>query len=361
VKNRYKEENAPIRHLWEFLNTFAAPHPQGWRRKDGVTVQITRGDITYVSSNVEDIGEPHVVDSSEWEGSIGRFSYQINSDGFVGTEFHKDPDILALGCSITASCGLPHEYTWPHLIANKTGKKVNVLAYPGSGIARCVNNLFPHMAMYGKPKAIYALIPDLERLSIQSLRRDRKPEDQVNKWHELNLNWDSDFGTYMDPETFQSDESGRTYRKPIDYRDVTGKRAELPIDVGITNNINALFILKFACKVMDIDLRMAMWHPRTVADFIQSRHPGDFMMDKFVSSTYRQSIMIPGPEDEYVNNECHSPIHPLQTYLWDEADDRPHGHPGLHAHLHYAEMFGDEPFTADDIRKVIQGPRIAKK
>ena len=89
------------------------------------------------------------------ETTGGLFEYRLNKNGFIGDDFVHNPDVLALGCSVTAGVGLKTSYTWPQLISRETGMSVNQVGLLGASIPQLVSLFFEFSRMYGKPKYLF--------------------------------------------------------------------------------------------------------------------------------------------------------------------------------------------------------------
>ena len=81
----------------------------------------------------------------EIEGVVHR----VNSDHWNGAEFHYNPDIVALGCSMTVGYAITDNHAWPSVISHITGKTVNNIAQPGTNISQQFNALLHHINKFG--------------------------------------------------------------------------------------------------------------------------------------------------------------------------------------------------------------------
>lgn len=99
--------------------------------------------------------------------------YRLNRHGFRSDHF-KFPDpnainILVAGDSLTFGEGVPAEYIWGNLLANriygKTKRNVSVtnLGVMGGSGRLAVRNIFSYIRNYGKPDFIFLLIPSVTR------------------------------------------------------------------------------------------------------------------------------------------------------------------------------------------------------
>jgi hypothetical protein len=97
-------------------------------------------------------------------GSPHLHQYILNSDGFRSDEFEKNADILFSGCSFTFGAGIPLEYLWSKIVADRFGWKHQNLGVPGSSTMTVVSNLFEYFRIYGNPKILVCLFPDPYRV-----------------------------------------------------------------------------------------------------------------------------------------------------------------------------------------------------
>jgi hypothetical protein len=97
-----------------------------------------------------------------------KISYDINSNGYRSEEFHKDNEVLILGCSQTYGSGIPNEFTWPNIFCKSTNTKYSRIAIPGDSINAQVYKAFKYFEEIGNPKVVLGIFPlyRLEYLSV---------------------------------------------------------------------------------------------------------------------------------------------------------------------------------------------------
>lgn len=88
-----------------------------------------------------------------------KIKYNYNSYGFRTKEFIEGEDLLILGCSYTFGHGLPIEYTWPYLFANKYNLSYTSLALAGDSTPGQIQKAFQYFKKFGNPKKIVAFLP----------------------------------------------------------------------------------------------------------------------------------------------------------------------------------------------------------
>lgn len=245
--------------------------------------------------------------------------YRINTEGLCGNDLVDNPDILAIGCSITVPMGIPHQLSWPHIIAKKLNMSVNVVAYPGSPIDRIVLNCFRAIEKYGKPKKIFFLIPNLTRLSIGEWSSDKK--EYVKRL----VNWSWEYHNFFIQTKLNS-------YKSFNYKDFFNIKRSIPLELVVQNAFSSLDMLESFCKINNIDFRFFSWNQLT-DQVIDSRGYDSF------TEQIEKNHLYPNDKYAYLLNDCHEPEDEQSDIFWSTGLDYPHPHPGVHEHIHYAERF----------------------
>ena len=268
------------------------------------------------------------------------------------SSFHANPDILTIGCSITSSVALPREFSWPHLIARHSGKKVNNCSRSASGVAYQIQAALAMIRKFGKPKQVFALFPDLYRGLVIAPTRH-----QAGKCIQKHLLWSSLVGAYVAPEeavALYNDEKssrGKKY-KVYTYRDFQGMKYLLPSEWCIQQNLEAIHMFSMFCLMSDIDLKFCSWSSPTnkelgrlgIYGFSQPRNKHD--RTKSTNYIYNQitDFNFSDPDEWTVPSDTscgHQPISKAQEHTWALGVDN--YHPGIHPHIHFAEHFlGEE-------------------
>ena len=109
------------------------------------------------------------------------FTYRVNQNGFRSNSFstfdENNNNILTSGCSLTHGVGLPEEYTWGSKLSHKmNNSNLYNLGIPGSNVFRIVRDILTFINLYGKPKYIFVLFPELSR----RIKFDRKSVNYEN-------------------------------------------------------------------------------------------------------------------------------------------------------------------------------------
>lgn len=255
--------------------------------------------------------------------------HQVNSDNWIGENFHPNPDILALGCSISNGLGLPHNFTWPHLLGYINNMTVNVIARQGQSLAQQVFGMFAHNKKYGAPEKLCVLVPPLERFWAPVLTDRRET---------IGLQYQPDIKTFGSP----------TSNQPYQHEPIYGYKSFYPVDLAGHSNLVAAEITINYAEAHFINLEITSWADATLLSLerlypsnILERHPLDWVHN------HREHI------DDSKQCSCDlKPQNKWQDDFWHAAkDDDPRHHrphPGLHYQLHLTEVFLGRRLSADD-------------
>jgi hypothetical protein len=264
-----------------------------------------------IISSTYDGHKHHDVDS--------RLIYRVNNYGYHGVDFVENSDILALGCSVTAGLGIPYELTWPHLVAKELNETVNVIGIPGAGVDQIFRNCLLYMKIFGKPKKIMLLMPDFYRAWIPILEDDKTYDITPLLW------------CYETKEYLKTGE-------PIIYKDWYGIHRSIPAEVVGSNVILNIKNFQILCNLLEIDFSFFSW----------DLYNTNYLLKQIKGvENYNEEIKFNGlnffaPQyyfDEYEKSNCHHSSKEEHQVFWDRALDHPRSHPGMHAQIHYAEMF----------------------
>lgn len=249
-------------------------------------------------------------------GFLTNCYYRVNSDGMHGEEYVREPDILAVGCSVTAGVGLPHEYTWPSIIRYVSGLSVNNVARPGASITTMVKSVVHHIKHYGPPKRIFMFIPDPMRYVFTE--PSGVDSNHVGAVRRI-LFWNNQLNVYS--------EAGY----PFVYDDgITGKHSPSPHFL-VDANLNSLEILGYICDSMNIELLL---------NLNGTAHHMHFRTMGFNTTNNRILEMEPETDEQKL----------FWKYGWDFVEGVPHTpHPGLEAHILAAADFLDRDVGMDEL------------
>jgi len=285
--------------------------------------------------------------SEEFGGGVKDCVYLVNSDIHHGPEHYYGPDVVTLGCSFTGGMGLPHNFSWPHLIESVTGARVNNLGRPGSSIESQVYRFFTHIVKYGNPKKVLFLAPDIFRAQILETKR----------WTEKTLFFDDELNTYVDTD----------YR-PYVHTNFNGEQSLVPVDVMINVNLKALEVLQMFCEAQNIDITVFSWEDTTLQILKSCQYPNLAAIPNHLSGAKLQATKeedsqrlwwkFPEQISSIGISGC-CDLHPngyWQTKAWTVALDRTdkwkRPHPGLHSQIHFAEIMSGLRITNEMIKEI---------
>lgn len=291
--------------------------------------------------------------SEEFGGGHKDCLYFVNSDGMHGPENVPNPDILALGCSITSGMGLPYNFTWPDVLRRTLGTTVNNIARPGSSVAQQVYRAFANISKYGIPKQIAFLMPDLYRGQI-AVGPDR--------WFQRTFFYDDQANVVVDP-----------FGSPYVHESLSGHKTLIPIDMLLDNNLQSLEILLMYAKSHSIPLRLFSWHHNTLDTVKEIGYPEIVEpLDHLVTEVSENTPLSFGEEETEMLQAWAYPeelermgrpgccdLEPdgyWQKKAWTVALDRTETwkrpHPGLHSQIHFAEIMSGQKIPATTIKEI---------
>jgi len=269
--------------------------------------------------------------------------YVFNENGNVGDDFVQNPNIIAIGCSITVPIGIPHGLSWPHLIKDELNESLNVLAYSGASIQKNIHNVTLHMLKYGIPKKIYFLLPSLDRAWIpQRIESQTLPKLSYRYMKNKDL-YDISYNTYYQLSNFFWIEESNNYISETNqsnflYKDFLDIRRSIPLEYGLHNQISSLMMFFASCKLLGIECFYYSWN----GDFDEVLSKLNTFNDTAIFSKnisdycYWRSNeeQIDFDQSYFSNNEEHKKY-------WEKGLDKPewNAHPGMYTHIHMAERF----------------------
>ncbi len=273
----------------------------------------------------------------------------------------KNPDFVCIGCSCTVAMGLVEEYSWPSIIREFTGAKVNNLSSPGAGIEFLCSIAFDSFAEFGVPQNVLAIFPDVYRMwSVNSY------SDFTNdKNHTIHASWHTDVDEYfldVRHSALASDDRPETL-KPFVFTGSNGRKTTSCVDLTIFNSFTALEMMLHYCSMNKINFKFSSWDNELNNLFSQiSYYEKNYVPAKVFenntkitksdtlirSSTKMNEIWWDqeiGISEIYrlpwrrlgIGEECdHLPQTDYQKMWWSVANDVGR-HPGIHDQIHFAE------------------------
>jgi len=281
----------------------------------------------------KNLGDSFYADGSMWHNPVDDMFYRINNIGLSGEDFDSDAEGLALGCSVTAGCGLWHRWTWPYIVSLELGYPINSLGLPGRSFSDCVEKFFDYIKLFGKPKNVFIFTPDMFRF------KSFEASGGENFLSFYTYSWFSKLNNYVS-----------SYDKPHVYRDIFGEKRSYPVELGIGSYIQSLSLLLSACSALGVDLKIGSWDYLTSSLLRKAVPDTNLCNDSYLNSlkSVQDSMGSIQPYLESINSlGCHSDHAISKNKYWCISADKIH--PGIHAQIHYAEMFLNKPVSAETL------------
>jgi hypothetical protein len=253
-------------------------------------------------------------------------------------------DILAIGCSQTFGVGVPEEYIWSSIIEKTTGMKVANLGICGGSAEQIAASAISYLNIVGKPKYIFAFMPDCLRYfhTIDRIFYKNKKDHFLSK-KDVTYITSSQLKT-MDFETGELYLKDSVVKFPAVVEDI------IPPHEAIKQYVNALYILTTMCKLLDIKFVWSTWNNLTDKIFEEVFFASDefcinrdnfFTFKKFKNCGSSCSLDDLNKEDHKCNYICldqfNIKIKDDYKILWHFASDKQHM--GIHNHAHVAQGF----------------------
>lgn len=247
--------------------------------------------------------------------------YNLNSLGFRSKEFGP-VDLITAGCSYTYGVGIPEEGIWSSIFAKKVGLDHANLALPGWSIEAIVEALFNYFYTHGNPKYVVMLLPEFDRAILPS-RLDLATIGSAIRGEPHTILFQDTILSKVPAK-----HRARYGKKPYDLLEI------LPPEFGLLQAFKALNSLVMYCRAADIKLVWGTW-----------LHELDFLLNiskkLWNKDAYSGYISLLTPITANLNDlppVCHSLEEEQYKELFYRGVDRDK-HPGIHLHLHYADMF----------------------
>ena len=266
---------------------------------------------------------------------IMSIDYERNSHGYRCNEFGNNEDIMILGCSQTFGSGLPEEFLWGTVFANKLNKSYVNLAQEGDGATAQIYKAFKYFEEFGNPKIIVACLPST-RIEMPFILE------------KFGKHGDSRHGAWTDAEkigqVFLYNELEKYSKMPHNPEKI------LPMEFAVFYSFMFIQFLEQYCKSNNITFIWNMWDDYYFLDYLKEvpKVLDNYIDLKFGSFTFNDETGIEKMADrnaeggsEPIIPICHQELkdHPL---FYRAADYNPgilNGHWGIHMHQHIAEDF----------------------
>lgn len=283
------------------------------------------------------------LETHEFKYDLHDIEYKHNKQNYRSPEFAENIDAIFAGCSNTYGVGLVEEARWSNIIANRMNFSFVNLAIPGASAALIVSEILHYIKVYGKPKYIFCMFPDLARITTYVKRDLNAPYD----------GW-GDYGLTQTHMMSHGDLSQRPkyIKKPYAYEDV------LSVETSYFYSLKAIQMLEQFCSAMNIKLHWGVFWDMD-ADMLSNLCQNDYgYYESFIGTEpgrwdrrhndggkdqYMVRIEHEHKNSEEVELNCHEEYRHVHPKYFDMASDIEHGiegaHYGYHRNLHIAEKF----------------------
>lgn len=278
--------------------------------------------------------------------------YQVNSDGQHWQEHVLEPEIITLGCSLTAGMGLPWNFTWPGIVQHVSGRSVNNIGRSGHNLWRQADRLAHHLAKYKSAKHVFVLVPDLWR-SVTVANEENLPSLKTSSY-----NWH--VGAFTDFDNKSKKHS------PYMHVAVDNSVSTIAVDLIVDRNLDALSIIKGMCEIVGAELKFFSWDYssqnifRSIGCYPELQEWPEHLLDQSTGKDGKSHNLRWGFPDPaaWMGTEICCDLEPQsdwQSVCWKYALDRPainggNSHPGLHSQIHFAEIMLGHKITEDMIK-----------
>lgn len=278
--------------------------------------------------------------------------YQVNSDGHHWQEHVLEPEIITLGCSLTAGMGLPWNFTWPGIVQHVSGRSVNNIGRSGHNLWRQADRLAHHLAKYKSAKHVFVLVPDLWR-SVVVTNEENSPSFKTYSY-----NWHVNAFLGFDEKS----------KKNVPYIHIGADKSAstIAVDLTVDRNLDALSIIKGICETVGAKLKFFSWSDisqkifRSIGHYQDLQEWPDHLLEQSAEkygTPYELGWGYPDPI-YWMGTEICCDLQPQsewQSVCWEYALDRPaingvRSHPGLHSQIHFAEIMLGHKITEDMLK-----------
>jgi hypothetical protein len=270
--------------------------------------------------------------------SFGK-SYTINEMGYRGEEFGTDPaEIVTAGCSQTWGSGIPDEFIWPQILAKRTNKKVDNVAYYGKSIPGIVEILFCYFREIGNPKYVFVAFPDLYRMLFPTT---------ANLMHTKNVLVESEYPEKDQPMIANTNlgETRLYSQKPKYFKTPYFMEEVMTGEITIWQGLQYIQMLQKYCDAAGIILKYGTWDI-SAYHFFKAIDTDKFYKDYVDLEPHKWHIFNPNDGKEYYIDKayCHEDQRDDENdFFWERANDfnplNGNAHIGVHKHIHIADVF----------------------
>lgn len=231
-------------------------------------------------------------------------------------QFVENPDVVAIGCSFSSGEFVPDSYTWHGIITQLAGMSINVVAMNGEGVYSLLREYQKVVALYGAPKKIFALWPDLDRFAVVRFLDNNPLADMTER---VPVMWNHLEGQYY-----------TLAHEPFDMVDRFGEEHTLCPELVNQLSFDALDTLMWHASTAGIEVTQTSWAESLNEAGLFLEYPGYAVRR---------------------DRECdHHAQCDNQERWWEFSLDGMHG--GFHDQIHWAEFFLGREITNDEIASI---------
>jgi hypothetical protein len=227
-------------------------------------------------------------------------------------KFKKNNKILTSGCSHSWGVGMKDSLTWSSLVAENYKLDYSNVALPGSSVMFQVLNIFQYCKTFGNPKVILCMFPNFERIRVFV-------ENKILENEKTNI-----MGYNFGPtDAF----TNRIIHKPNITKLPANKDILISENHAFYNSLCFIMILEKYCESNNINLAWSSWSHEEYDDAFR------YAFNNYIPKSA-------GTNAETIH-DCnkHQGLKDQFPDIYEEAEDKPRGHFGVHWHKHVSEMF----------------------
>jgi hypothetical protein len=246
--------------------------------------------------------------------------YYHNRTGQRCDHFSKETsqeNFLFAGCSYTYGSGLPYQHSWAYkLNKDLNGENFYNVGMPARDFQVIVNDIYTYIKLFGKPKAIFLLLPGLNRDYSVKLETKTGHGDHYSIYPIVSMSFNS-----KDPENQSSNKKDHKY---------------LNIEKVYYDFYNTMSQLEDYLESLEIPFLWTTWD-----QWFQKSLAGE----KIFKNYFELDSL-----EEYVEKNIYPPAElGKNRKYWLIAADKPYPHPGIMEQQFYASQFFKK---FDEIKKV---------
>lgn len=244
--------------------------------------------------------------------------YSVNSEFFRSPEFEQ-VDLITLGCSQTFGQGVDDEVIWPKLLADSLGMSYANLGMPASSVYDMMASLMVYVRKYGKPKAVAALLPGYQRISLPVVYKHHVTNNGPDYGHTQGV-----AHINLAHRAVNQGEIVKYSKRPHNLEDL------ITYEMAMQQSMSALAVIIEYCRAAGIKFVFSTWN-MGMEELLELKlsHKGTGVdMSGYVPVFSKLEVM----------ETCH--LEEKQRYedIWVKARDCGN-HMGAHEHIHYAKEF----------------------